>query len=478
MAPQLRPLITFVLLIASAALQGQLTHQNIVHNAAGTTASIVNGVASDADGNLFITGWRTDAIDFGGTAHPQGNGAIFLAKFDPQGNELWNKVSGSADAAGNHKGMGVAVDGEGNIYNAGWLFVAQAATFDGTTLPAGSFGFVAKYSANGTLLWVQGQVGGVNAIAIDGNGNPFINLGDASIEKLDPATGNSIASATGSGDLMNVLYHNITIDANNNVIAQWGNKITKYDSALNEIWSRPLVKPSLAESFRASVDSNGDVWATFYAIFGTVSLGGVDYTSFPAGYIYKLSGDDGSVLSCASPGAYKVKKVFANGAGELLASGDFAFNTPGMVKYDAGLTAMWSLTSFDAKDIVEIGEECFVLGGQHSANVTLDGTTYTRPNGSGQENAIAGYLCAGAVDVDEVQRTGIVDVYPNPAADRLNITLRTRTRLDIHDLTGALLRSERLNAGCNAIDLNELPNGLLLLRDPSGSGAVRVVHED
>ena len=180
------------------------THQAVVHNLAGTTASVVNGVAVDGDGNMVITGWRTDTLNFGGTIHPQDGGAIFLAKIDPQGNEIWSKVSTAADPNGYNKGMSVAVDGTGNIYNAGWVFAVQAATFDGITLPVGTAGYVAKYTSAGTLLWVKDFAGGVNAIAVDANGNPFINLGDATIEKLDPANGNSIASAPGSGDLQNV----------------------------------------------------------------------------------------------------------------------------------------------------------------------------------------------------------------------------------------------------------------------------------
>lgn len=178
-----------LLFIASSARAQPPTHQAVVHNMVGISTSSVNAVTTDADGNLIITGWRSDSLDFGGTAYPQGtNGAIFLAKFSPQGNELWSKVAGSADQQGNHKGMSVAPDGSGNIYCAGWLFGAQAATFDGTTLPQDSFGFVAKYSASGTLAWVKDFNGGVNAIAVDGNGTPFINLGDATIEKLDPPT--------------------------------------------------------------------------------------------------------------------------------------------------------------------------------------------------------------------------------------------------------------------------------------------------
>ena len=448
-------------------------HQGIVHNTAGSSSSVVNGVAADAQGNLIITGWRSDALDFGGTAHAQGTGAIFLAKFDGQGNELWSKVSGGTESFGNHKGMDVAVDADGNIYNCGWVFAGQPANFDGVTLPQGStLGYVAKYTAAGALSWVQGFGSNVNAIAVDGNGVPFICVGDAGLRKLDPATGTETANGIGNGDLQNVLYHNVEVDAGNNVIVQWGNKITKYDNALNEVWSTPLVKPSLAESFRISLDDNGDVWATFYALFGTVTLGGTDYTNFPNGYIYKLSGADGSVLSCTSPGAYKVKKVFHVGGGELEVFGDFAFNQPALVKYDAALTSLWSVPTFDTKDAERIGPDCFVTGGQHSADIVLDGTTYARPNGSGQENAIAGYLCAGDVGMPEQQAATRLVPYPVPTADLLRVDLPVNTRsVRVLDATGAEVIMHHAAMGVNVLDVRGLVPGAYLLITDQGISA-------
>ena len=415
--------------------------------------------------------WRSDPLDLGGTAHPDGTGAIFLARFNGQGAELWSKVSGSADQQGNHKGMGVAVDGNGNVYNCGWVFAVEQATFDGTTLPTGTAGYVAKYTAGGTLLWVKDFAGGVNAIAVDGNGTPFINLGDASIVKLDPATGNTVASSTGGGDLQNVGYHNIVVH-NGYVFAQWGNKISKYTMDLTPVWSTPLTKPFGAESFRISVDDDGNVWATFYALFGTVTLGGTDYTSFPAGYIYKLSGGNGAVLTCDSPGAYKYKKVFSTGNGELLVQGDFAFNQPNVVKYDGTLTAVWSVPTFDAKDIQKIGPDCFVLGGQHSADITLSGTTYPRPNGSGSENAMAAYLCSGTVGVAETAPAPQATLAPNPASNTLHVQLTGSalpTTLHITTLDGrTALVQGHAGQPTAQIAIGHLAPGLYLLRTDNG----------
>ena len=459
------------LLFLFTGLRGQTpTHQAVVHNLVGMSSSLVNSVTTDAEGNLIITGWRSDSLDFGGTNYPQGtSGAIFLAKFNPQGNELWNKVAGSADQQGNHKGMSVAADGSGNIYCAGWLFGVQAATFDGTTLPQGSFGFVAKYSASGTLAWVKDFSGGVNAIAVDGNGTPFINLGDATIEKLDPANGTSIASGTGGGDLQNVGNHNIVVDAGNNVIAQWGNKITKYNNDLVEQWSTPLVKPfGSAESFRITVDGAGNTWATFYALFGTVTLGGTDYTAFPAGYVYSLSAVDGAVLNATPMGAFKIKKVYNTAMNEWLLIGDGAFNTPYVVKYDATVTAIWSVPTFGVVDMELIGPDCFVLGGGHDGSVTLDGVTYDRPNNSASDNAMASYLCAGAVGVEERPYAAEFAVYPNPTNGQLAVEGSDRGILFVYDALGAQVMTIAGSTARRTADVSGLEDGMYVVRDASG----------
>jgi hypothetical protein len=470
--------LVFFLVIGSFTHAQTPTHQSVVHNLVGSLQSEVNGIAADGSGNMIITGWRTDSLDFGGTPHPQGAGAIFLAKFDAQGNELWSKVSGSADQQGNHKGMSVAVDAAGNVYNSGWVFAPEQATFDGTTLPQGTYGYVAKYTAGGALTWVKDFPGGVNAIAVDHDGIPYINLGDGTIERLDPATGNSTASGTGGGDLQNVVYHNIVVDANNNVFAQWGNKITKYDNDLNVLWSTALVKSFGCESFRISVDATGDVWATFYAIFGTVTLGGTDYTNLPNGYIYRLSGSTGEVLNCTSPGAYKIKKVIAGEAGALYALGDFAFNTPYVVKYDASLTGLWSAATFKAADMLELGPECFMLGGSHDETITLDGTTYERPNNSGQINAMAAYLCSGDVGMEEEGAAWLeLAAYPNPASSTFTIS-GTEARGDITVLNteGRIVLRERSLKGRTELNVQMLPTGMYTVRDQHGRSVRAVVQ--
>ncbi len=66
------------------------------------------GIAVDGAGNVFITGSFASKIDFGGGALTTAGGTdVFVAKFDPDGNHLWSKRFGDAQAA---ERKAVAVD--------------------------------------------------------------------------------------------------------------------------------------------------------------------------------------------------------------------------------------------------------------------------------------------------------------------------------------------------------------------------------
>jgi len=88
------------------------------------------GVAVDNNGDLYVLGHHG--------SDPEQGGSVFLLKFDADGNVLWSKSEPDAYIAAN-KGGGLAVDGEGNVYVAGW-------TSGGDTL-------LLKYASNASLLW-------------------------------------------------------------------------------------------------------------------------------------------------------------------------------------------------------------------------------------------------------------------------------------------------------------------------------------
>jgi hypothetical protein len=113
------------------------------------------GVATDALGNVFITGiFSSDSISFGSqTIHRSGSFDLFLAKYDSSGNALWVKgaVGTNEDWA-----FKVATDASNNVYLTG-RYKSSPVIFDSDTLAnTGDFdGFLVKYNPSGNVIWVK-----------------------------------------------------------------------------------------------------------------------------------------------------------------------------------------------------------------------------------------------------------------------------------------------------------------------------------
>ena len=137
--------------------------------AGGSASDEARAIAVDASGNSYVTGLFTSpSATFGGiTLTNHGSFDVFVAKYDNTGNVLWAKGVGDSD---NDEGLAIAVDKAGNSYVTG--------VFAGS--PGGGIWdmFIAKYDSAGTLLWFK-RAGGAgddrgNGIALDGNGNIYV----------------------------------------------------------------------------------------------------------------------------------------------------------------------------------------------------------------------------------------------------------------------------------------------------------------
>ena len=154
-------------------------------------------VAVDVDGNVYVRGLFESDVTVGG-AHLSGSAAKnpFVAKFDGSGNLAWiRQPVGGISGEG-----GVAVDAAGAVYISGY-FAGTLNFGGGTTLTssAGSsapFGdaFLAKYDSSGAIQWAKaagGASGGLYwDIALDAQTNIYVAgiLGsDAALAKYNPA---------------------------------------------------------------------------------------------------------------------------------------------------------------------------------------------------------------------------------------------------------------------------------------------------
>lgn len=125
-----------------------------------------NGVAVDVSGNTYITGYTLGNL--GGTN--AGHADICLVKHDAEGSRLWTRQFGTSEQ---DYAMGVAVDDSGNAcitgYTSGSLGGTNAGDFDA---------FVSKYDGLGVRLWTR-QTGTSDidysmGVALDGTGNAYI----------------------------------------------------------------------------------------------------------------------------------------------------------------------------------------------------------------------------------------------------------------------------------------------------------------
>lgn len=113
------------------------------------------GITFDNFGNIFISGLYTYSCTFGGTTTLTGYGDKdgFLAKYDSNGNFIWARKLGSS---GRDEAKSIKCDAAGNVYICGMY--KNSANFSGQIVSAPDNywnAFLAKYSTNGSLLWVR-----------------------------------------------------------------------------------------------------------------------------------------------------------------------------------------------------------------------------------------------------------------------------------------------------------------------------------
>jgi hypothetical protein len=124
------------------------------------------GVAADASGNVYVTGWTSGSI--GG--QNAGNTDTFLLKYNTTGDLVWTRQLGTSgcDQAG-----AIAVDQAGRIYITGYT----SESLNGPSAGNADV-FVAKFDAGGSMVWTC-QFGSSDydngwGITVDALGNVYV----------------------------------------------------------------------------------------------------------------------------------------------------------------------------------------------------------------------------------------------------------------------------------------------------------------
>lgn len=251
-------LITLFLLATTLGLRAQNPDWLWARNAGINVFGVTHGVATAVDNtaNVYITGTFYGTASFGATTlTSMGNGDMFIAKLDANGNWLWAKNTG-----GSARGYGITLDNMSNVYVTG--------CFGGT----GSFGslvlnssgnndvFAAKLDTNGNWLWVK-SAGGVDpdygwSIAVDNAANVYL-------------TGHFWYTATfGSTTLTSTSISDIFI--------------AKLDNSGNWLWAKQCGGGVYGDyPLSIDVDNSANVYVTGCfegtTAFGTTSLASLGY---------------------------------------------------------------------------------------------------------------------------------------------------------------------------------------------------------
>jgi hypothetical protein len=249
--------------------------------------SAFSHMSVDVFSNVFITGWfSSKTITIGSTTLKNTNhhNAIFLSKYDSDGNVIWVK---SVNGNGSDFIESTITDAFGNIYITGY-FNSNTITFDSVTLENADFNaennlaediFIAKYDPDGKVLWakIAGGLGEdlAKSIAADATGNLYI---------------------TGwfrKGDLR---FGSLSLTNMNDEF--WDIFLAKYDSDGNIIWVKRAggIGPDWGNS--VSVDNIGNIYLEGNSNSSNLKFGTCDIFNsdkYNSGFLAKYD-QDGNAL--------------------------------------------------------------------------------------------------------------------------------------------------------------------------------------
>jgi sugar lactone lactonase YvrE len=349
---------------------------------ASTLADTGHAIATDSDGNVYVTGagapsgtaavvaYNSDGTAFGTTLANAGQGDAFVVKYNTSGSVQWvTRIASTQQDIG----YGIKTDSSGNVYVVGGGSVGSLASVvvfnsDGTTFQTldrsgGGDVFIVKYNTSGTAQWAariassQQDVG--YAIAIDGSNNVYV---------------------TGQGGLNST------------------QTITAYNSN-GTAFATTLVNDSGGgDAFVAKYNTNGTVqWIARIASAATDT--GFGIATDPAGDVYVTGGlGGGAVITAYNSNGTAFGTTLANAG----------LSDTFIVKYSTSGTVQWvtRIASTDA-DIgygiaVDGGYNVYVTGQGGASTVTAynsNGTAFatTLPNSGGGDAFLVKYNSVGTV---------------------------------------------------------------------------------
>jgi hypothetical protein len=304
-----------------------------------------NATCTDANGNVYITGtFQGSTIIFGNdTLHNNATGtlAVFVAKYDANGNVLWARSGGGSSYDYTY---GICTDTNDNVFIEGYSG-SPSMTFDAVSLTnsGGQSVFIVKYDSQGNVQWgkngkpTTSTCNGTNwGICSDVSGNVYI-----------------YGNANGSSG-SKIIFDNDTLGL--------GAFIVKYDGGGNLLWAKKIASGLVTDEREQSMcaDLAGNIYITgailYQAIFGTDTLS----TAWLSVFIAKYD-SSGNLVWITNTGDEALGRSISTDAncniyltgyfGNLVAFGNdtlaglpFSNSAVFIAKYDSSGNSLWGRT--------------------------------------------------------------------------------------------------------------------------------------
>ncbi|MBI5476247.1 MAG: T9SS type A sorting domain-containing protein [Ignavibacteriales bacterium] len=381
----------YIFALSFAYAQAQAPSWQWAKSAGGTGNDNFQHNVLDDSGNSYVVGsFRSQSVTFDTTTVlSQNHGdtpTMCFVKYDSSGNVLWVRSAVALACEGND----IAEDNYGNYYVGGNFYVSTI-TLDTITRTTGNNYwdvFVAKYNADGKIIWVRtAQAYGRNQgcwVSADKSGGVY---STGIFESSTITFGTTTLLNSGAYDMYLVRY-----DANGNVK-----------------WAKKGGGGGYEQPIAMAVDTNGNCYYTGYFQSPTISFGTTTLTNkggMHDMFIVKYD-SNGNVLWAKNPGGTGSdigSGIGLDSNGNCLVSGSFSsptitFGTTTLtnnnagssdffvVKYNGNGDVIWAKSAGGTFDescngmTIDHNNNIYILGTFNGSTLTLDSTTLTNNGG-------------------------------------------------------------------------------------------------
>ncbi|TAL62066.1 MAG: T9SS type B sorting domain-containing protein [Bacteroidetes bacterium] len=299
-----------------------------------------------------------------------------------QGTWPWAKQT-LGGGTGGDKCDNICTDASGNVYITGH-FNSPTISFGPYTLtnsnppPYGDNFYIAKYDANGNILWLRGHTAGTayeekgRSVATDAAGNVYVavNYYDGSI-----TFGSTTYTSPGPSTW------------------NWNIVLVKYDASGNVLWTKGAGGTGEDEAGGVATDPSGNVYLVGGFTSPSITFGSATLTNPGAGVLFLIKFDaSGNVLWSVTPGQAGGADVATDAFGNVYICGGFSssitfgsttltqtassFSQSYIAKYNGSGNALWAKQSVqnwklgaNAIAVNPAGTAAYIVGSFHEVNI-------------------------------------------------------------------------------------------------------------